>query len=195
MAGGEPDRLWELAGYLEDTFNVEYLRREQSGAWLNAGRGRLNLSLKPTRWLDLGFGVVGTYNSGETRIDSLRYLPEDTPILAPDPDRDLPRTRDVLGYSLENDLHFQEAFVTLYLPRLRLRVGRHKLYSGTGYAFNPTDPGTLEHAAQSHERLLVGGRPHLRLTALRAGRVHAPRPGASRPGTDGPQRPHGLPER
>jgi len=141
MPGGEPERFWELTGYLEDTFNGEYLRGEQRGIWLNAGRGRLNLSLKPTGYLDLGAGVIGTYNSGETQIDSLRYLPEDTPVLPPDPERGLPGTRDVLGYSLENDLYFQEAFVTLYLPRprLRLRVGRHKLYSGTGYAFNPTD--------------------------------------------------------
>ena len=37
------------------------------------------------------------------------------------------------------DIFVQEAFGTLYTDHLRLRVGRHKFYTGTGYAYNPTD--------------------------------------------------------
>jgi hypothetical protein len=132
---------WDLGGYFEDTFNVEYVRVEESINALNAARGRLDFSGKYKTLFDFGVSAVGIYYSGRTEIDTVQYLPDELQdeILPPDPETGFPGARELFTYEIDNRLYFQEAFGTVYLPHFRLRAGRHKFYSGTGYAFNPID--------------------------------------------------------
>jgi hypothetical protein len=132
---------WDLGGYFEDTFNVEYLRVEEGFAVLNAARGRLDFSGKYKTRFDFGVSAVGIYYAGRTEIDTVQYFPDrlQGEILPPDPETGFPGTREIFTYEIDNRLYLQEAFGTVYLPHFRLRAGRHKFYSGTGYAFNPID--------------------------------------------------------
>jgi hypothetical protein len=124
---------WDWGGYFEDTFNVEYLKAEDRGVVLNAARGRLNASVKYKSLFDFGMSAVGILYAGRTEIDIGSYFPE------AERERLVPGAGDLFQYEIDNRLFFQELFGTIYLPSFRLRAGRHKFYSGTGYAFNPID--------------------------------------------------------
>ncbi len=167
MAGNSPFP-WDFGGYIEDTLNVEYQERNGREFVLNAARMRLNLSGKPDPHFDFGIGVIGTLFTGGTEAELAAYLPdgdrralvtgEDTlaairqwtemdpaydyllaGAVAPDGSSRLPGAADFYRYNMENEIYLQEAFGTLYVPYFRLRVGRHKFYTGTGYAYNPID--------------------------------------------------------
>ncbi|MFC1610993.1 hypothetical protein ACFL6C_08545 [Myxococcota bacterium] len=132
---------WDLRGYVEDTLNLEYREAKDRLFALNSARVRVNLEGKPNTHFDFGVGMVGTLNSGHTRIGLAQYLPEaeQAQLFVGGPAPGVPGARDLLVYELENRLYLQEAFATLYLPHLRIRAGRHKFYSGTGFAYNPID--------------------------------------------------------
>jgi hypothetical protein len=124
----------EFRGYVENTTNVEYIKEQEEEILLNAGRIRLNLSGKPDDSLDFGIGFVGTINKGATEISLLNYMPDGVQ------NRIIPGSEELFAWQLEDkDIFVQEAFGTLYTDHFRLRVGRHKFYTGTGYAYNPID--------------------------------------------------------
>jgi hypothetical protein len=120
---------WNLSGYVENTFNAEYLRAESRGIVLNNSRGRLNLGANLGSRFDFGMTLIGLVNLGTTRVDLFGYMPPSI----------VPVVPELFEWKFENDLYLQEAFATLYLGGFKLRAGRHKFYSGTGFAFNPID--------------------------------------------------------
>lgn len=125
---------FEFRGYVENTTTVEYLKEPEEELLLNAGRVRVNLSGEPDKSLDFGIGLVGTINKGATKVSLIDYMPDELQ------SQILPGTEEIFAYQMEEeDLFVQEAFGTLYTDYFRLRVGRHKFYTGTGYAFNPSD--------------------------------------------------------
>ena len=131
----------QVRGYVEDTLTSEYIRDRDRLAPVNATRARLNLSGKPDAHVDFGIGVVGTLYTGHTTIRLADYLPSGERAQLEPPDETLrwPGAADLFVYELTDGLYLQEAFGTLYLPHLRLRAGRHKFYTGTGFAYNPID--------------------------------------------------------
>ncbi len=132
---------WDWGGYFENTFNAEYLKAEDRGVFLNAARGRLNASVKYKSLFDFGMSAVGIAYAGRTEIDITSYFPESDRkrLVPPDGFTERPGAAELFQYKIDNRLFFQELFGTIYLPSFRLRAGRHKFYSGTGYAFNPID--------------------------------------------------------
>jgi hypothetical protein len=133
-----PSSAWsqalEFRGYVENTMTLEYLKQEEEEILLNAGRVRLNIEGDPDEWWDFGIGLVGVINKGATKVSLTDYLPDDLQSCI------FPEVKDLFQYQLEEeDIFVQEAFGTLYTDHVRLRVGRHKFYSGTGYAYNPID--------------------------------------------------------
>lgn len=125
---------FEFRGYVENTTTVEYLKESEEEILLHAGRSRVNLSGSPNQWFDFGIGLVGTINKGAIDVSLTGYMPDDVQNAL------LPGVEQVFRYtSQEEELFLQEAFGTLYLDHLHLRVGRHKFYTGTGYAYNPID--------------------------------------------------------
>ncbi len=124
----------KFRGYVENTTTVEYLKQPAEEVLLNAGRVRVNLSGAPDTSLDFEIGLVGTINKGATGVSLIDYMPDDIQ------EQILPGTEELFAYHMqEEDIFVQEAFGTLYTNHVRLRVGRHKFYTGTGYAFNPVD--------------------------------------------------------
>lgn len=147
FAGNSPFP-WDLRGYVEDTFNGEYVKQGSHESLLNVLRARLNLSGRPDPHFDFGLGLIGTLYTGATDIPMARYFPDSLQKTLIPPSTiavsegmvlALPGVADFYHYQLSNNIYIQEAFGTLYVPYFRLRVGRHKFYTGTGYAYNPID--------------------------------------------------------
>ena len=122
-----------IRGYVENTFNYEQSKSQKRELLLNSTRSRLNLSGKPGKNFDFCIGVVGTLNSGATEFDLAGYMPDKLQ------EQIVPEASGVFKQRIENEIFLQEAFGTLYMPDFRLRIGRHKFYTGTGYAYNPID--------------------------------------------------------
>ena len=123
----------KIRGYVENTFNYEQDRSRHRELLLNSTRSRLNLSGRPDESFDFGIGVVGTLNSGATEFDLTRYMPDNLQ------QKLAPEASEIFKQRIENEIFLQEAFGTLYMPYMQLRIGRHKFYTGTGYAYNPID--------------------------------------------------------
>ncbi len=123
-------KAFNLSGYVENTLNVEYIRGDRE-ALLNQTRAKLLLSGEPNRYLDYGIGVVGNLYTGRTTADMTNYLPSDTVLAS--------NVENIFAYNFSSEIYLQEAFGTLYAGWFRLRIGRHRFYTGTGYAFNPID--------------------------------------------------------
>lgn len=121
----------KFSGYVENTFNLEYVHETGRESILNGTRARVNLSAKPDKHFDLNIGLVGNLYMGTTSYDLTNYLPSSISLQ--------PGVENFFTYNFENEIVLQEAFGTLYVPFFRIRVGRQKYYTGNGYAFNPTD--------------------------------------------------------
>ncbi|MFC1718731.1 hypothetical protein ACFL6S_34080 [Candidatus Poribacteria bacterium] len=123
----------KIRGYVENTLNYEQSKFQNRELLFNATRSRLNLSGKPGENFDFGIGVVGTLNSGATEFDLASYMPDELR------EQLAPEAAGLFRQRVENEIFLQEAFGTLYMPNFHLRIGKHKFYTGTGYAYNPID--------------------------------------------------------
>ena len=131
------DNLWlptEWNGYLEDTFNAEYLKARGSLTQLNNLKIRLNTEGTPGEHFRYGLTLIGIANSGDRQFGLTGYLPEIIEDQIPS------EYRDAYGYRVKDDeVYLQESYGEFLTDRMTLRFGRHKFYSGTGYAYNPID--------------------------------------------------------
>lgn len=159
-----------VSGYVENTLNGEHMTEDDSVNILNNTKVRLNASGEVSPHASFGLGLIGEANTGERTYRLTDYLPEKDKATIPEGQRE--------AYTEEvdkTDAYVQEAFVTLSVPRAALRVGRHKFYSGTGYAYNPIDlfnrkdplDPTYETRGQDAAMLILGLSPvtELELTA------------------------------
>ena len=130
----------EFSGYIENTLNLEEVKAINEIVPLNITRARLNLNGNPVSEIDFALGIIGILNSGKTNIKIDNYIPKVN-------EKNKNYLNDKINlnllkemtFNLENKLYIQEAFVTLYFSSLKIRTGRQKFYTGTGYAFNPID--------------------------------------------------------
>lgn len=122
----------EFSGMLEQTLGVEHHAKYHFPAQ-NKTRIKLNMIQTPSATIDINLSVNGVLYSGITTVDVAAYLPkEDDALLSG-------MVRDALTTNYENDIWISEGYASYYGKTYKLRVGRQKLHSGTGYAFNPTD--------------------------------------------------------
>ncbi len=119
----------EYTGYFEDTLSVEENKTQEKNLISNQSRVRLNLSGNYESRGDFNVALVGNGYSGNTTVNLVDYLPESVAAGIPFP----------IEYQLEDDIWLQEAYGSLYLGDFTFRIGRQKYYTGTGYAWNPTD--------------------------------------------------------
>ncbi len=131
--GTVQERLIEFGGYVEDTISVEYLRAEEKYAFVNSARIRNNFFKDFDGKYDFGIAVVGNIINGDTEFNISDYFPGKVTSQLP------AGIRQSMQYEFENDIWLQEAYGSLYLGELKIRLGRQKYYTGTGYAWNPTD--------------------------------------------------------
>jgi len=121
-------------GYVENTLNAEHMKHDDSVNTLNNTKVRLNLSGDLSSAAGLGIAVIGETNLGDRQYNLTRYLPEEDEATIPVEDRDA-----YVDEVDKTDAYIQETFLTVTFSWASLRVGRHKFYSGTGYAYNPID--------------------------------------------------------
>ncbi len=119
----------EFGGYLEDTLSSERNIALDKTVVSNQTRIRLNIKNSYGDRGDLSVAIVGTRYSGYKTINLCDYLPEE----------EASRFPTAVSYDKTDDIWFQEAYGSLYLGQTTLRAGRQKYYTGTGYAWNPTD--------------------------------------------------------
>ncbi len=119
----------EFSGYLEDTLTGERNKVLDKTFIINETRVRLNIANRYKNKGDFSVAIVGTHYTGKKSYNLLDYLPED----------DAAEFSSPVLIEQENDIWFQEAYGSLYLGNFSFRIGRQKYYTGTGYAWNPTD--------------------------------------------------------
>lgn len=124
----------KFGGYLENTINAEHIRSDDTHNYLNITKARLNFSVDFSSFASFGLAVVGEANMG----DRFNYL---TNLLPKEVEDSIPIQQRSAFVDKRDDVdaYFQEAFVTLTFSSGTFRLGRHKFYSGTGYAYNPID--------------------------------------------------------
>lgn len=142
---GEKKEALNIRGYIEDTVRGEHIKKShvlKQGGYhqnrarntaTNMARAKLELTGELGSSLEYGISTVGLAYQGETVFDLLRYLPEG------DQGEVHPYAYDFLHYELEDRIYIQEAFLGLNGGPWHLRIGRHRFYTGSGYAFNPID--------------------------------------------------------
>ena len=123
----------DFSGYVEDTVSTEYRKADKGFAVLNSARLRNDFSKDFDGKFDFGLVVIGNIYSGDTEINISDYLPDK--VLSQYP----PMVWQDMVFELENDVWIQEGHASLYAGDFRLRLGRQKYYTGTGYAWNPSD--------------------------------------------------------
>lgn len=122
------------SGYVEDTINMEYLKARKETTHLNNLKIRLNAESATGGSFRYGLALIGTANTGDREFGLTGYLPEAFENQIP------PEYREAYGYRLkDNQVYLQEAYGEWLTDRMTFRFGRHKFYSGTGYAYNPID--------------------------------------------------------
>ena len=119
----------EFSGYLENTLTADENKAQDKTLIANETRVRLNIKNSYREKGDLSVSIVGNRYAGNKSINLLDYLPEE----------EAQRFSDPVEIEKTNDLWFQEAYGSLYFGRTTIRTGRQKYYTGTGYAWNPTD--------------------------------------------------------
>ena len=109
--------------------NGQYMKKDQEENISHIARGRFNYSGRFSETGDFNIAFIGILYSGAKTIDFSNYLPEEESekLIIP------------LSYTMENDYWLQEAYGSLYIGEFMFRAGRQKYYTGTGYAWNPTD--------------------------------------------------------
>lgn len=130
-ANDSRESLYDFSGYIENTTGAENSKADDALKILNTTRARVNVEGRPNSHTDFALSLVGNLYSGNTTVSLLDYFPDEQAREASLP--------EAYMYEYENDLMVQEAFASLYLGDFMIRAGRQKYYTGTGYAYNPSD--------------------------------------------------------
>jgi len=122
-----------VRGYVENTTGGDWRKARDLAAVMTANRLRLDLEASAGENVTGNAAVIGMLYAGNASFNVLDFLPQRYEAMVP------AAFRSELTQRLEDDIWLQEAFVTFYVGKLRLRAGRQKINSGSGYAFNPSD--------------------------------------------------------
>ena len=123
-----------FTGYFEDTLNAEYLKASEETTLLNSFKVRLNTGGSYGDHFRYGVALVGVSNTGDRKFSLTGYLPKAIEDQIPG------EFREAYSYQLKDEeLYLQEAYGEWLWNAFAFRFGRHKFYSGTGYAYNPID--------------------------------------------------------
>jgi len=124
---------FQVHGFIDSIFHYEDLIDQPEDWRASTTRATLRFLASPIEQLDVKVGIVGRLIGGNEELGSDFYMP------IPMRESLLPQVPDYLIRGRENDFYVQEAYATLKLNKFWLRGGRQKFFTGTGYAYNPTD--------------------------------------------------------
>ncbi len=125
------NNIGDLSGHIENTTTAYSNETQEQTDLLNNTRARINLEGRPNKNTDYALSLSGSLYSGADRYQLLDYFPEKQ--------RNEAALQEAYIYTYENEIVLQEAFGSLYFDDIMVRLGRQKFYTGTGYAYNPSD--------------------------------------------------------
>lgn len=121
----------EIGGYVENTLSLYGAGERSEESVINETRARIGAEAKLNNRIDVGITLIGSLYTGETVVDASLYVPESKRAAIALP--------ELYSYEYEDELYLQEAYTTYYGDSIYVRAGRQKFYTGTGYAYNPSD--------------------------------------------------------
>ncbi len=132
VAHAQDDSL-QWSGYFENQAFVQYSNITEELLFTDYNKLRLDMGFEVSRSLTFNADIIFRTYHGTTSYDILDFLPE--AIGSQIPGELAPQ----LVFAFEDDYYINDAYITLYLDGLTIRVGKQQLPWGTGYTWNPTD--------------------------------------------------------
>jgi len=129
----EEDEKLVWSGYFENQAFFQYRKNSDDIGILDYNKLRIDMSFKASQSVTFNADIIFSTYHGATSFNLVNYLPEN--IYNQIPQEMLP----FLTLDFEDDYYVNDAYLSLYLDGLSIRIGKQQLPWGTGYTWNPTD--------------------------------------------------------
>jgi hypothetical protein len=127
------DEALVWSGYFENQAFLQYRKDADDIAILDYNKLRIDMSFKASKTVTFNADIIFSTYHGATSFNLVNYLPEN--IFDQIPQEIAP----YLTLDFEDDFYVNDAYLTVYLKGLSIRVGKQQIPWGTGYTWNPTD--------------------------------------------------------
>ncbi len=138
FAAGSMGQELEFSGYYENQLTVQELRDETFLQDYN--KLRLDLSAEVSENVSFNGDYIYRTFHGETEFNAFDFLPDG---VIEDYADEMGASEDSLrpefAFEYEDENFLDNAYVTIYLQKATIRVGKQQLPWGSGYTWNPTD--------------------------------------------------------
>jgi hypothetical protein len=138
FAVGSIGQELEFSGYYENQLTVQELREE---TYLqDTNKLRLDLSAEVSENVSFTADYVYRTYHGETEFNAFDFIPDS--VIADYADEmqvPVDSLRPEFAFEYEDENFLDNAYVTIYLQKATIRVGKQQLPWGSGYTWNPTD--------------------------------------------------------
>lgn len=122
-----------LSGYFENQGFLRYSKSQENLTLLDYNKLRLDIKTEVSSSLTFNADIIFMTYHGTTTYDLLEFLPASIASTVPD------NMTDSFLTSLEDTYYLNDAYLTIYLEGLSVRIGKQQIPWGTGYTWNPTD--------------------------------------------------------
>jgi len=122
-----------LSGYFENQGFLRYSKSQEKLTLLDYNKLRLDIKTEVSSSLTFNADIVFMTYHGATAFDLLEFLPASIASTVPD------YMADNFNIFLEDTYYLNDAYLTIYLDGLSVRIGKQQIPWGTGYTWNPTD--------------------------------------------------------
>jgi hypothetical protein len=130
-SGGDDQLRW--SGYFENQLFTQLLPDNSDLLLLDYNKLRLDMAFKVSENLTFNGDIIFRTYHGTTNINVLDFVPEKLRQQIP------PEMTSEFNISFEDNYYINDAYITIYLNRISIRIGKQQLPWGTGYTWNPTD--------------------------------------------------------
>lgn len=122
-----------FSGYFENQGYLRYSKSDEKFSLLDYNKLRIDLNANISSRLTFNADVIFMTYHGTTSYNLREFLPASISETIPD------YMADSLQMSLEDDYYLNDAYLTIYLDWVSIRIGKQQIPWGTGYTWNPTD--------------------------------------------------------
>jgi hypothetical protein len=122
-----------LSGYFENQGFLRYSKSREKLTLLDYNKLRLDIKTEVSSNLTFNADIIFMTYHGTTTYNLLEFLPSSIASTVQD------NMADRFAASLEDTYYLNDAYLTIYLDGLSVRIGKQQIPFGTGYTWNPTD--------------------------------------------------------
>jgi hypothetical protein len=135
----------EFTGYFENQFYPRELKDE--AVLQDYNKLRLDLAAEVGENVTFNGDYIYRIFHGATRLNTLDFIPDRVVSeYAAQQGTTVDSLRPLFDVQLEDENFLDNAYATLYLERVNIRIGKQQLPWGTGYTWNPTDIFNVKNA-------------------------------------------------